>query len=103
MEYRRSHILAHARYQIPSHSDMLAHKMLLPFPVSPCQLDRAFAGVLIAVTPMGRLLLVVHLVRRTLGTQTARSIPMFSPKIGPRIYASGATPGTPVVRRLTDS
>ena len=37
-------ILAQARYQIPSRPDVLAHKILLPFPVCSRQVDRAFAG-----------------------------------------------------------
>jgi hypothetical protein len=58
---------------------------------------------LMAVTPMVRLLVVVHLLRQALGTQTAPSNPTLSPEIGRRMQASGATPGTPVVRRLADS
>jgi hypothetical protein len=37
-----------------------------------------------AVTLMLRLLVVVHLLRHTLGTQTVSSSPSYSQKIGPR-------------------
>jgi hypothetical protein len=60
-------------------------------------------AILMAVTPMVRLLMVVHFLRQALGTQTAPSNPTLSPEIGPGMLVAGAAPGTPVVRRLADS
>jgi hypothetical protein len=48
-------------------------------------------AILMAVTPMVRLLVVFHFLRQALGTQTAPSNPTLPPEIGPRMLASSAS------------
>ena len=96
-------ILAHARHKIPSRPEMLAHKMLLPFPVCPRQVDRAFAGDSDGRDTDGAAAGGFPLPAPGAGPQTAPSNPTLSPEIGPRMLVAGATPGTLMVRRLADS
>ena len=70
---------------------MLAHKMLLPFPVCPRQVDRAFAGDSDGRDTDGAAAGGFPLPAPGAGPQTAPSNPTLSPEIGPGMLASSAS------------